>query len=131
MDEKPMYNSTGWPVGWLVGDVLYDLDGKARAFVKGEALFSYESEHLGGFSEGFLRDSAGDPVAFIDSAQGGPDLPETLEPVRALPALQEPPPQPEAEAEAGVPASQGSTRWSELAFNSLLVGWPPGKAWSG
>ena len=128
MDEKSMYNSTGWPVGWLVGNVLYDLDGKARAFVKDEEVFSYESEHLGGFSNGFLRDSAGDAVAFIDSAQGGPDLPETLEPERPLPSLDEPPPQPEAEA--GESAPQGSTRWSELALNTLLLGWPPGQAWS-
>ncbi len=129
MDEKPIYNSTGWPVGWLVGNVLYDLDGNARAFIKDEGLFSYEGAPLGGFSDGFLRDSAGDAVAFIESAHGGPALPETLQQGRAIPSLKDPPPQPKAEF--GVSAPPGSTRWSELAFNTLLLGWPPGKAWSG
>ncbi len=129
MDEKPIYNSTGWPVGWLVGNVIHDLEGKARAFIEDEALYSFESQQLGGFSNGFLKDSAGDIVAFIDSAHGGPDLPETLEQPGALPSLQEPPDQ--LKAETGVSAPKGSTRWSELALNTLLVGWPPGKAWTG
>ncbi len=129
MDEKPLYNNTGWPVGWLVGNVIHDLEGKARAFIEDERLYSYESQRLGRFSNGFLTDSAGDAVAFIDSAHDGPDLPENLEKPGALPSLQEPPPQPKAEA--GVSAPEGSTQWSELALNTLLVGWPPGKVWTG
>ena len=123
MSAQPIYSKAGWPVGWLSEDVIYDSLGEARAFVTDGSICSYEGQRLGGFGDGYLRDPSGDAVGYISGAQGGPALPE-IQAEEAQPELQE---QPERPAPAS-PASEkpGTDQWSELAFNTLLRGWPPG-----
>ena len=86
MTEQPIYNSTGWAVGWLVGNVIYDYDGQPRAFVEDSKIFSYEGEYFGASDGGFLRDPVGDAVGFIKgAAPEGPPLPETNDPRNSRP----------------------------------------------
>ena len=123
MSAQPIYSKAGWPIGWLSEDIIYDSTGEARAFVADGSICSYEGQHLGGFKGGYLRDPAGDAVGYIDGARGGPPLPE-IQATASLPELQE---QPERPPESAAPSEPTrSDRWSELAFNTLMRGWPPG-----
>ena len=89
MSEEPIYNSTGWVIGWIVGNIIYDWSGQGRAFIEGSNIFAPEAEYLGEFSDGFFRDHAGDAVAFIEGARSGPSLPATRQPSPELPRVAE------------------------------------------
>lgn len=123
MSAQPIYSKAGWPVGWLSEDVIYDVSGEARAFVAEGAVCTYEGQHVGTFRDGYLRDPEGDGVGYVEGAQGGPPLPE-IQDIGTQPELQE---EPERPSTSGLtPGKPGTERWSELAFNTLLRGWPPG-----
>jgi hypothetical protein len=123
MNEEPIYGSTGWPIGWLVGNIVYDWSGQARAFMEGGSVFSYEAEYLGECFDGYFRDHPGDAVAFIDGAHGGPPLPGRKQPSPTRPELQEPPSQPPI---SSLPSpALGTLRWSENSWISFLYGWRP------
>ena len=123
MNEDPIYNNTGWPIGWLIGNAVYDRLGQPRAFLEDAMVFSYEGEYLGEFTDGFFRDHAGDAVAFIEGAHAGPFLPPTKQPTPELPELQDPPSQPTISTPPSPPL--GTLRWSENSWNSFLHGWRP------
>ena len=123
MSAQPIYSKAGWPVGWLSGDVMYDSTGEARAFVADGSIFSYEGERFGSFADGYLRDPSGDAVGYVEGAKGGPPLPEVIS-TESPPELQDEPERPSTSGAASGPP--GTQQWSELAFNTLLRGWPPG-----
>ena len=123
MSAQPVYNKAGWPVGWLSADVIYDSTGEARAFVTDGSICSYEGQRFGSFGDGYFRDPSGDAVGYVEGAQGGPPLPE-IQATESLPELQEEPERPSTSAAAS--GTPGTDQWSELAFNTLLRGWPPG-----
>ena len=123
MSAQPIYSKVGWPVGWLSGDVMYDSTGEARAFVADGSIFSYEGERFGSFANGYLRDPSGDAVGYVEGAKGGPPLPEVIS-SESPPELQDEPERPSTSGAASGPP--GTQQWSELAFNTLLRGWPPG-----
>src|SRR4051812_13776788 len=39
---KPIFDRTGGTVGWIVDDVIFDANHQARAFLLGEAVFSWD-----------------------------------------------------------------------------------------
>ncbi len=123
MSTQPIYSKAGWPVGWLSGDVIYDSTGEVRAFVTDESICSYEGECFGSFGDGYLRDPSGDAVGYVEGAKGGPPLPE-IKATESPPELPEEPERPSTSGAASGPP--GTEQWSELAFNTLLRGWPPG-----
>ena len=123
MSPQPIYSKAGWPVGWLSGDVIYDSSGEVRAFVTDGSICSYEGDWLGSFGDGYLSDPSGYAVGYVEGAKGGPPLPE-IQATESLPELQEGPERPSASGAASGPPGTG--QWSELAFNTLLRGWPPG-----
>ena len=123
MSAQPIYSKAGWPVGWLSGEVIFDFEGEARAFVTDGSIWSYEGQLFGSFTNGYLRDPAGDAVGYVEGAQGGPHLPQT-QATESPPEFQEEPERPSTPgATSGLP---GTDSWSELALNTLLRGWPPG-----
>ena len=123
MSVQPIYNKSGWPVGWLSVDIIYDSTGEARAFVTDGSICSYEGQRLGSFGDGYLRDPSGDAVGYVEEAKGGPPLPE-IQATETPPELQEEPERPSTAGSASGPPE--TDQWSELAFNTLLRGWPPG-----
>ena len=123
MSAQAIYSKAGWPIGWLSEDVIYDATGEPRAFVSDGSICSYEGQHVGRFGDGYLRDPSGDAVGYLEGAQGGPPLPD-IQATESPPELKEQPERPSASGEA--PAPPETDRWSELAFNTLLRGWPPG-----
>ncbi len=123
MSAQPIYSKSGWPIGWLSEDVIYDVTGEARAFVADNSVCSYEGKLLGGFGDGYLRDPLGDAVGYVEGAKGGPPLPE-IQATEPPPELHEEPERPSTSGAASGPP--GTDHWSELAFNTLLRGWPPG-----
>jgi hypothetical protein len=123
MSTQSIYSKGGWPVGWLSTDVIYDLTGDARAFVAEGSVCSFEGQRLGAFGDGYLRDPSGDAVGYVEGAKGGPALPE-IQATESAPEFNEEPERPSTSgAASGAPESDG---WSELAFNTLMRGWPPG-----
>ena len=123
MSAQPIYSKAGWPVGWLSGDVIYDSTGEVRAFVTDGSICSYDGQRFGDFGDGYLRDPSGDAVGYVEGAQGEPQLPE-IQATESPPELQEEPERPSTSGAASGPP--GTEQWSELAFNTLLRGWPPG-----
>ena len=123
MSAQPIYSKAGLPIGWLSVDVMYDSTGEARAFVVDGSICSYEGERLGSFADGYLRDPSGDAVGYVEGAKGGPPLPE-IKATESPPELQVEPERPSTSGAASGPP--GTEQWSELAFNTLLRGWPPG-----
>ena len=123
MNEQAICSSTGWAIGWLVGNAIYDFSGQPRAFLEDAGVFSFEADHLGEFYDGYFRDHAGDAVAFVEGARDGPPLPSDRHSAPELPELKDLPTQP---AIPTTPAPcPGTQRWSENPWNSDLHGWRP------
>ncbi|WP_346353225.1 4-fold beta flower protein [Azotosporobacter soli] len=72
-----IFDRRGVVRAWLDKEYVYNLEGsKVLGFLDNEGVFNVHGEPLGFFSTGFFRDKSGFVVAFIDSALGGPRLPE-------------------------------------------------------
>lgn len=50
---EPIFDRNGRTVGWLHGDVIYDLRARARAFVSNNSIVNYRAQHLGRLHRGF------------------------------------------------------------------------------
>jgi hypothetical protein len=116
---KPIFDGDGKLCGWLRDNIVYDLDVEVRAFLSGEAVFTFDCDYLGTFHNGFFRDQYGDAVAFVRGAKGGPltPLPE-LPPIPPLPPL--PPLRPLAPLPPLPPLPRLS--WSRLEWEEFLEG---------
>ncbi len=81
----PIWDKGGSAVAWLDGDLVRDSGGNVKAWINGEHVFN--SSTIGFLHNGFFRDTAGDAVAFVEGAHGGPSLPsrgpKPYEPYRA------------------------------------------------
>lgn len=118
---EPIFSRQAQVVGWLKHDVVYDMSGQPRAFIRGRAIFDLAAQYIGFLAFGFFRDEHGDTVAFLHGASGGPATPA----IRVIP---EPPqtwelralPQPRVVPQPATP----SLRWSELDWNAYLVARP-------
>ena len=117
---QPIYHRNGRVVGWFDSEVVYDLGGRARVFVKADAVFTYGAVYLGYMKTGFFRDRVGDAVAFLEGADGGPQLPSSRE---------SPPHEPLAVPPASHPIpslppmpAMPSLGWSSVEWEGFLEG---------
>ena len=86
----PIFNRRGKTVGWIANGLIFNQANQLRAFIRNDAIFSFESAHcLGWLEAGFLRDRNGDAVAFLSGAREGPPVPipeiPPLAPILAIP----------------------------------------------
>lgn len=116
---EPIFDAAGETVGWLHADIVCGFDGTATAFLLDGNIFNYEGRHLGQLDRGFFRDTAGDAVAFLSVATGGPLTPPTQVPSVA-PVLQPPPPP--APLPEVAPPPPPSLDWSNLEWDEFLAG---------
>lgn len=116
---EPIFDREGRTVGWRKRDVVYGMDGVARAFVFNRVLYSRAGAFLGRFEDDMYRDPAGRIVAFEREATGGPLLPVTEPPPVAPPPELRPPVPKFAPAP---PPPMRSMRWSERSWDELLAG---------
>ncbi len=116
---EPIFDSNGRVVGWLRGQLIYDLGGNSRAFLHGDCVSSNRGRHLGRMDRGFFRDRSGNAVAFLKGARGGPILPvPEVPPVPPIPAV---PPVPPVSPVPPVPPVP-SLSWSPLSWARFLEG---------
>ena len=117
----PIRDQTGKTCGWLNNGRVHDPTGRPVAFVANHGhVYAYTGARLGHLDDGYLCDRAGNAVAWLDGASGGPPLP---------PALPAPvPPTPQAPLidllpvpSPPVPAIPSHT-WSSLTLERLCTG---------
>ncbi len=89
---QAIFDVSGVVRAWLDKEYVYNLDGsKVLAFLDGDGVYNIHGEALGFFSTGFFRDKNGFVVGFLESARGGPRLPELkeapLSPLGVMPPL--------------------------------------------
>jgi hypothetical protein len=114
---QPIYDEFGDVAGWLHGERVLDRYGIDRAVIVQGYLVSYRGTHLGYFLDGYFRDPAGDAVAFVAGALGGPPLPVLRVP-SGPPAIGVAPPPPPLPA---IPSAARPTRnWSRMGWGSFL-----------
>lgn len=116
---EPVFDPNGEVVAWLNRDVIHGLNGVALVFINNHNVVSYSGLHLGFLDRGLLRDHAGDVVAFVRGAHGGPILP--VPHVPPVPPVPHVPPVPPV---APVPPvrSVASLDWSQLDWHSFVCG---------
>jgi hypothetical protein len=119
---EPIFDRSGKTVAWLRNDVVFDrASHRYAAFLQGRHgdLFSYDGRYIGRLHRGYLRDRAGDAVAFLNSARGGPVLP-VYSATAVLPVPLAPPVAP---GPLPAPAAAAPTlNWSQLSWNQFLAG---------
>jgi hypothetical protein len=114
---EPIFDRAGRTVGWRKRDVVYGMDGRARAFVSARALYTLDGAFLGRFEDDLYRDRAGRIVAFEREATGGPLLPvPETPPVAPPPELRPPVPR----FEPPPPAPMRSMAWSQSTWDEVL-----------
>jgi hypothetical protein len=117
----PIWNRRSSPVGWLDRDrgVVYDASFARRAIIQHVGIFTYGAQHVGYFRDGWFRDKAGQAVAYVDGASGGPIPP--VHRVAPIPPIQPiPPVAPVMPIPPIMPVP--SLSWSSLSFDQLLRG---------
>ena len=117
----PIRDQTGETCGWLSGIRLHDLTGRHVGFVLTTGhVYTYMGAYVGHLHDGYFCDRAGDAVASLDGASGGPLLSPPL-PAPAPPILQAPlidlPPLPSPP----VPPIPTHT-WSSLSWDRFCTG---------
>jgi len=109
---SPIYGRTGAVVAWVNGDRIISLEGQHLAFIRNEAVYSYQSRYLGRFFGGFFRDHSGNAVTFVHGAVGGPMHPAgSLHPVPPLPAVAPATPLPPAAPRAPIDTLSWGSSW--------------------
>jgi|SRR5579862_1847725 hypothetical protein len=83
----PIRDQTGKTCGWLNDALLHDLTGRHVGFVLTAGhVFTYMDAYVGHLDDGYFCDRAGNAVAWLDGASGGPLLPAALPaPVAPIP----------------------------------------------
>jgi len=113
---KAIIDSKGRPVGWFDTDHVYRLNGVHLAFVRGEDVYDHGGAYIASFKDGFFWDLAGDAVAFVKGAHGGPSLVIPSAPP-SLPALgipPKPPSFPKPRSRAKLSRAWSKTTWTQL-----------------
>lgn len=73
-----IWDRDGHHVGWIdpANGAMWDPDAQRNiGFVTNSGVYTATGEARGAFTDGFLRNAQGDPVAFVKEATGGPQLP--------------------------------------------------------
>jgi hypothetical protein len=117
--SEPIWDRRGAVVGWLDGEHVRTLSGRAEAFLHGDSVISYRGHgHLGWFVNHVFRDSRGHAVAFIDGASG-----------ISLPGRSGVPGRPgfggiPGRSIPGIPGRPGFGGWGDTSFDDFLSGAP-------
>jgi hypothetical protein len=107
----------GRTVAWRRRDVVYDLSGRALAFVFDRNLFWRDGSHIGRVEDGLYRDPDGHVLAFEHGATGGPLLPAPQRaPVAPRPELRPPVPR----FAPAPPAPMRRVSWSPQTWEALV-----------
>jgi hypothetical protein len=110
---KSVFDDSGAPVAFRKGDDLFALDGTHLATFDGEWLINHLGKPVAHFSSGWFRDLAGDCVAFMQGASGGPQTPLTQPvPLEPAPGIT---PMPAVAGVAPVPPLP-SVNWSQIGW---------------
>ncbi|MDP2983837.1 MAG: hypothetical protein Q8O92_10970 [Candidatus Latescibacter sp.] len=79
---KGIFDKRGEVVGWLGEEgadiTIYSNQGNPKAFLKRDAVFTFNGMYLGTFKSGYFRDKNGNAVAFIEGALGDPPVPKII-----------------------------------------------------
>ena len=81
-------DSSGTVVGWILQNVVIDLDGNPIAILSGDQVVKFSGEQVATFNDGYFRRPDGYVIAFVSGARHGP----------ALPGLRAEPPYPQVKA---------------------------------
>jgi hypothetical protein len=116
---EPIYDSLGQVCGWLDETNILDLDGRYRALIRGEHIYSYrDGTHTGWFEDGAIWDSSFTAVGFIDGVIAGLAIPGRS----GTPGRPGRPGRPGTPGLSGVPGRPGrSNSWSRETWTS----WAP------
>jgi len=116
---EPVFDPNGDVVAWLNNDVIHDLNGAAVVFLSDHNVLGYGCAHLGFLDRGLFRDHAGDVVAYVRGAHGGPLLP--VPHVPPIPPVPHVPPVPPVAPVPPIP-SVASLDWSSLDWHAFISG---------
>ncbi|MFG2554428.1 4-fold beta flower protein [Streptomyces sp. NPDC048581] len=83
---EPIRDRNGRVCAWLLSGVIYSLRGEAEAFLVSDRVVNYRGHDRGTLRDGYLRNSHGEPIAWVGGATGGPITP--------IPGLPPAPPDP-------------------------------------
>ena len=117
----PIRDQTGKTCGWLNDIYLHELTGRHVGYVLTAGhVFTFMDAYVGHLDDGYFCDRAGDAVAWLDGASGGPLLPAALSapaaPTPQAPLIDRPPlPAPP------VPAIPTHT-WSSSTWDRFCTG---------
>ncbi len=115
---EPIFNRRAKLAAWLDdhSHVIFNLQSVPVAHIANGAVYTYQSEHLGYFDRGFVRDLSGNAVAFTRERSGGPI---TVAPTCCLAPVAPQAPVPPMPPPA--PAMLGPTvHWSALDWDAFV-----------
>lgn len=80
------YDNMGRPVAYTDDNGhIFMFEGQPVAYLHGNSVYSFRGQHLGWFSDGWIRDERGACVLFSGAASGGPLRPlKQLKPLKGL-----------------------------------------------
>jgi len=117
----PIRDQAGKTCGWLNDGHVHDLTGQHFGYVISHGhVFTFVGAYVGRLVDGYFCDRAGDAVAWLDGASGGPLLPVALPaPVAPIPQgpLMDFPPLPHPPV-----ASTPTHTWSSSTWDRFCAG---------
>jgi len=76
--KATIFDRSGSPQFFIEDETFYDLSGQPVAFLDDENIVKFSGYHAGWLRDGYVRDSTGGAVGFIEGAKGGPPLPKII-----------------------------------------------------
>jgi hypothetical protein len=85
---RPVFDHNGVAVAFKQDNDVFALDGTHLATIDSEWLVNHAGKQVAYFGSGWIRDLAGDCVAFMEGASGGPVTPQTqMPPIAPAPGI--------------------------------------------
>lgn len=116
---EAIFDPQGQTVAWRSREIIFDLDGSPRAYLRGGVLYSFSGGFIGRYEDGFFRDAEGNAVACHSDASGGP--PPPLGRRNAVPPVPVYPRAPQKLEAAPPPPRMRSRRWSALSWGEFVA----------
>lgn len=115
---EPIFDQRGRVCGWMANSNIYDLSGRAVAFLASDAVHSFkDGAVLGWNDDGVFWDREGHAVAFFKGGRAGPAKP-TIQAVPPAPARIEVPTRPPLRPAPATSAR--SSAWSRFAWSEFI-----------